>query len=171
MRIVRLLLAGALLFPALVLEVTVLSRLPLPGATPDVVLVVVVALAVAYGPRFGVGAGFAAGLVADLSPPADSAAGRWALVLGLVGFVAGTASARMRRSSFLPVLVVAVAAAASVVGYGATGFLAGEFAGSWGVVNRLIPTAVLYAVVLSPLIVTPVLAVVRRLEPDPPTPH
>ena len=166
-RILRLVTACAMVVSALVLEVTVLSQLPLPGATPDLVLVVVVALAIGYGPRFGAVAGFSAGLAADLMPPADSAAGRWALVLGLVGYVAGTTGTRMRRSALLPVLLVAGASVASVAGYAATGVLAGESAVSWGVVNRLIPSAVLYAVVLSPFIVSPVLAVCRRLESDP----
>jgi rod shape-determining protein MreD len=167
MRILRLITAVAVLAAALVLQVTVLSRLPLPGATPDLVLVVVVALAIAYGPTFGTIAGFAVGLAADLVPPADLAVGRWALVLGLVGYVAGLASTRMRCSAFLPMLMVAGAAVVSVVGYAATGVLAGETGASWRVVNRLIPTAVLYALVLSPIVVSPVLAVVRRLEPDP----
>lgn len=167
MRVLRFVAVSALLVTALVLQVTVFSRIPLPGATPDLVLVVVVALAVAYGPGLGSMAGFAAGLAADLMPPADSAVGRWALVLGLVGYVAGTASTRMRRSPLLPVLMVAAASALSVVGYAATAVIARNSGASWGVVNRLIPTAVLYAVVLSPFIVSPVLALVRRLDSEP----
>ena len=35
--------------------------------------------------------GFAAGLALDLAPPADHLAGRWALALVVVGYVAGRA--------------------------------------------------------------------------------
>lgn len=163
----RLLFAGALISSALVVEVAVLSRLPLPGATPHLALVVVVALAIGLGPGFGAISGFAAGLGADLVPPADSAIGRWALVLSVVGYAAGMVGSGMRRSVLVPVLVVAVAALGSVLGYAATGAVFGDSPVSWRVVKRLIPTAVLYAVVLSPFIVSAVLAVVRRLEPDP----
>lgn len=161
----RSLLAAVLIASALVLEVTTLSQLPLPGATPDLVLVTVVALAIGYGARFGMVVGFAAGLGLDLVPPADSAAGRWALVLGLVGYGAGLVSMRMRRSGVVPVLVVALAAASSLLGYAATAVLSGDSPTAWSAANRLIPTAVLYAVGLSPFVVFPVLAVVRR------TPH
>ena len=61
----------------------------LPGATPDLVLLVVVALALADGPGFGCAVGFAGGLLLDLVPPADGTVGRWALVLTLVGWLAG----------------------------------------------------------------------------------
>lgn len=168
MRPVRAVVAAAVLLAALVVQVAVLARLPLPGATPDLVLVVVVALAVGYGPRFGAGAGFAAGLASDLVPPADSAAGRWALVFALVGYGAGLVSSRMRRSVLVPVLVVGMAAAVSIVGYAATALLVGDAPVAWNAVNPLVPTGVLYAVVLSAFVVPAVLAVVRRLEPDPP---
>ena len=104
----------ALVIASVAAQVTFMSRLPLPGATPDLVLVVVVALAVAYGPGFGLTVGFGAGLALDLVPPADHEIGRWALVLALLGYAAGLAAGPARRSAFLPVLVVAVASGASV---------------------------------------------------------
>ncbi|MEV5414247.1 rod shape-determining protein MreD [Thermopolyspora sp. NPDC052614] len=72
------------------LQVSVVERLPLPGgAAPDLVLAAVVLIAVARGAVAGTLAGFAAGLAADLPPPADSVAGRSALVLCLVGHLCG----------------------------------------------------------------------------------
>ena len=77
MRINRVLLPAALVVVALVIQVSVLSRLHLPGAVPDLLLLVVLALAMTYGHVEGALIGFGAGLLADLAPPADHAAGRF----------------------------------------------------------------------------------------------
>src|SRR3712207_6782816 len=58
----RLALASALVLLALVLQLSILPLLNLPGATPDLVLLCVVGLALAAGPMTGTGVGFAAGL-------------------------------------------------------------------------------------------------------------
>jgi len=83
---------------ALALQVTLFARLPLPGATPDLVLLVVVGLALSHGPAFGLVLGFAAGLASDLVPPADHEIGRWAFVLTLLGYLAGSARDDSRPS-------------------------------------------------------------------------
>jgi len=87
----RVLLAAALVLAALAVQVAMLSRLPLPGATPDLVLLVVVALALAHGSTFGLMTGFLAGLATDLVPPAEHEVGRWAFVLTVLGYLAGLA--------------------------------------------------------------------------------
>lgn len=74
---------------ALVLQTTVFPHLAWRGIGPDVVLVVVVAGGLARGAHFGMVLGFASGLLLDLAPPADHVAGRWALALLVVGYVAG----------------------------------------------------------------------------------
>jgi len=72
------------------LQVTVVARLPLPGAAvPDLVLAAVALFAVVHGAVPGTLAGFAAGLVADLVPPADAVTGRSALVLCVTGYLCG----------------------------------------------------------------------------------
>lgn len=73
MKFNRILLSATLIVVALVVQVSVLARLQLPGAVPDLVLLTVVALALAYGPVSGSLIGFTAGLLADLAPPADHA--------------------------------------------------------------------------------------------------
>lgn len=163
----RVLLAVALVVVAAALQVTVLARLPLPGATPDLLLLVVVGLALAYGPGFGLAAGFGAGLAADLAPPADHEVGRWALVLTLIGYLAGMARDESRRSAFVPLVVVAVAGAASVLMYAGLGALMDDPNVTWPAVRDLLPTAVVYDVVLSAFVVPAVLAMARRAEPDP----
>lgn len=89
MRFNRMLLATTLVIVALVIQVSVLARLHLPGAVPDLVLLTVVAFALVYGHVGGCLIGFGAGLLSDLVPPADHAAGRYALVLCVIGYVAG----------------------------------------------------------------------------------
>ena len=65
------------------------SHLAVQGVVPDLVLLVVVAAGLAYGSELGLVLGFGAGLLLDLAPPADHYAGRWALALMVVGYVAG----------------------------------------------------------------------------------
>jgi len=158
--------AGVLVALALAVQVTLLSRLPLPGATPDLVLLVVVGLALCHGPGFGLVLGFAAGLATDLVPPADHEIGRWAFVLTLVGYLAGTARDETRRSAFVPLAVVAAAAAGSVLLYAGLGALMDDAHVTWGAVMELLPTAVVYDVVLSAFAIPAILAVVRRTEPE-----
>ena len=162
----RVVVAVVLVVVALVTQVTFLARLPLPGATPDLVLLVVVALALAHGPGFGLVCGFAAGLGEDLVPPADHEVGRWALVLTLVGYLAGAARGETRRSAFVPLVVVGVAGAASVLLYAGLGALMDDPHVTSGAVTALIPTAILYDVVLSAFVVPGVLAMTRWAEPE-----
>jgi rod shape-determining protein MreD len=89
----RNLLATIVVIAALVLQVTVANRLPLPGSViPDLVLLAVVALALVNGSLLGLVAGFCAGLATDIVPPADHTIGRYALVYCLIGYVCGLAS-------------------------------------------------------------------------------
>lgn len=151
---------------AVVVQASVLARLSLPGATPDLVLLVVVGLGLAYGPTPGLVAGFGAGLAVDLAPPAAHEVGRWALVLTLIGYVAGLSRPETRRSAFVPLMVVAAAAAASVLLYAGLGALIDDPSVTWRAVSRLLPSAVVYDVVLSAFALPAVLAVARRAELD-----
>src|SRR5215472_4472914 len=75
---------------AVVVQVSVLNRLLLPGGgVPDLVLVLVCALALASGPVSGMVIGFAAGLSLDLAPPGSAMVGQYALVFCLAGWAAG----------------------------------------------------------------------------------
>ena len=127
-----------------------LSRLPLPGATPDLLLLVVVGAGARLRARRRPGRGFGAGLAADLVPPADHAVGRWALVLSRHRL---PRRAGARRA---PALGVRAAGgrrgrrrAASVLLYAGLGALMDDPNVTWAAVRALLPTAVLYDVVLS----------------------
>jgi rod shape-determining protein MreD len=74
---------------ALLLQVTVFPHFAWDGVVPDLVLLAVVGAALVTEPRFATLLGFGAGLLLDIAPPADHAAGRWALALLVVGYVVG----------------------------------------------------------------------------------
>ncbi|MEU7555678.1 rod shape-determining protein MreD [Streptomyces sp. NPDC044571] len=169
MRFNRILLASTLVVVALVIQVTVLGRLQLPGAVPDLVLLTVVALALVYGHLSGALIGFAAGLLADLAPPADHAAGRYALVLCVIGYVAGLArpdSGRF-RSAWGPLLTVVGAAIGSTLLYAGVGALVGDTAARHVGLTGLLFTATLYDLLLAPFTVPFIMALARRAENDP----
>ena len=105
---VRWLVTASLLVVALVLQVTIFPPLVpdffAQGVVPNFCLLVVVAAALVRGPEQAAVLGFVAGLLLDLVPPADHVAGRWALALVVVGYVAGrlrpdTARAAASRAS------------------------------------------------------------------------
>lgn len=60
MRVNRILLSSALVVAALVIQVSVLARLHLPGAVPDLLLLTVLGLAMVYGHVGGALVGFGA---------------------------------------------------------------------------------------------------------------
>ncbi|CAM5676269.1 Cell shape-determining protein MreB [Streptomyces violaceorubidus] len=129
-RVNRILLSVALVVVALVIQVSVLARLHLPGAVPDLLLLTVLGLALVYGHVGGALVGFGAGLLADLAPPADHAAGRYALVLCVIGYLAGLArpdNGRL-RSATGPMVVVAAAAIGTTLLYAGVGALVGDTA-------------------------------------------
>ncbi|WP_019630380.1 rod shape-determining protein MreD [Actinomadura atramentaria] len=157
--------AALVLVVALVLQVSVANRLPLPGGvTPDLVLLTVVALALVYGSLTGVVVGFCAGLASDIIPPADHTIGRYALVYCLIGYLCGMAATEMDRRSVVPFVAVAVGALAGTLLYAITGMLLGDPRASWTIVARMVPLQVFYDVVASPFVVWAVLRVTRRYE-------
>ncbi|MFD3560030.1 rod shape-determining protein MreD [Streptomyces sp. NPDC058686] len=169
MRFNRLLLSATLVVVALVVQVCVLARLQLPGAVPDLVLLTVVGLALVYGHVGGAFIGFGAGLLADLAPPADHAAGRYALVLCLVGYLVGLAKPDngQLRSAFGPMVVVVAAAIGSTLLYAGVGALVGDTAARHVGIGSLLFTAALYDLLLAPFTVPFIIALARRADPDP----
>lgn len=169
MKLNRILLSAALVVVALVVQVSVLARLQLPGAVPDLVLLTVVALALAYGHVTGALVGFTAGLLADLAPPADHAAGRYALVLCVVGYLCGLARPENGRlkSATGPMAVVVVAALGSTLLYAGVGALVGDTAARHVGLGFLLFTAALYDLLLAPFTVPLIMALARRAENDP----
>lgn len=168
MRINRILLSAPLVVVALVIQVTILARLQLPGAVPDLLLLVVVALALVYGHVGGALIGFFAGLLADLAPPSDHAIGRYALVLCVIGYAAGLTrpDSGRHRSATLPLLVVIGAAIGSTLMYAGVGALVGDTAARHVGIVGLLLSATLYDLLLAPFTVPLVMALARRTDSD-----
>jgi rod shape-determining protein MreD len=168
MRFNRMLLSTALVVVALVIQVSVLARLHLPGAVPDLLLLTVLGLALVYGHVGGALVGFGAGLLADLAPPADHAAGRYALVLCVIGYLAGLAKPDngQLRSATGPMAVVVAAAVGSTLLYAGVGALVGDTAARHVGLTNLLFTAALYDL-LAPFVVPGIMALARRAENDP----
>lgn len=169
MRLNRILLPTVLVVFAMVAQVSVLARLHLPGAVPDLLLLTVLGLAISYGHVAGCLIGFFAGLLADLAPPADHAVGRYALVLCVIGYVAGLfkpESGRLRTAAG-PMLVVIGAAIGTTVLYAGVGSLVGDTAGAHVGLAKLVFTATVYDLLLAPFVVPLVMAMARRFDHDP----
>ncbi|MEV0369342.1 rod shape-determining protein MreD [Streptomyces sp. NPDC050636] len=168
MRINRILLATPLVVIALVAQVSILARLQLPGAVPDLMLLVVVGLALVYGHVGGALTGFGAGLLADLAPPSDHAIGSYALVLCVIGYAAGLTrpESGRHRSATIPLVVVVGAAVGSTLLYAAVGSLVGDSAARHVGIGGLLLSATIYDLLLAPFTVPLVMALARRTEND-----
>jgi rod shape-determining protein MreD len=166
MHVNRILLSTTLVIVALVFQVTVLARLQLPGAVPDLMLLVVLALALVYGHTGGCLVGFGAGLFTDLAPPADHAVGRYALVLSVIGYLAGLAKPESGklRTAVGPLVVVVAAAAGTTLLYAGVGVLISDNNADHVGLGTLILTAALYDLLLAPFVVPLVMWLARRAE-------
>ncbi|MFD8278223.1 rod shape-determining protein MreD [Streptomyces solisilvae] len=169
MHLNRIVLSTCLVVFALVVQVCVLARLQLPGAVPDLLLLVVLGLALVYGHTGGALIGFGAGLLADFAPPADHAAGRYALVLCVIGYLAGLAKPEtgQLRSATGPMLVVVAAAIGATLLYAGVGILVGDDAARQVGLGKLLFTAALYDLLLAPFAVPVIMGLARRSENDP----
>lgn len=160
----RFLLGTATVLTVLLLQGTVVARLPLPGAAPDLVLVLVLAFGLAEGPLSGMVTGFVAGLLADLL--ADHQLGRLALAYAVVGYLVGLLQDDSERSSFVPFLAVALGSLGALLIYGFEGALLGDARVTLGAALRALVSLVPYDVVLTPFVVPAVGALVRRVDVD-----
>jgi rod shape-determining protein MreD len=161
----RLLLGASAITVALALQVSVLPRLHLPYAEPDLVLLAVLALSAVWGPNLGALAGFLAGLAVDLAPPSVTAAGRHAIVLTLVGALAGRAAAEAHRSALRTSLLTGLYAGAATLGNAVLGTLLGEGGtlSSAGLFQGTLACA-LYTAVATPLVLPGLSALARRAD-------
>ena len=151
---------------AVMLQLTLLSRLGLPGATPDLVVVSVVALALAYGPLTGAVVGFAAGLVLGFTPPAGGVIGLQALIFLAIGFLTGAVIDPRDRT--VPVLMgmVGLSTGAATLAYAV---LIAGFGGKeviWDTVPALVLTSSLYGLILAPMVIPTISWLVRRVTPE-----
>lgn len=122
-----LLIVTGLAAAAVVLQTSVLSAFAVNQMVPQLALLVVVAVGLSRDAHAGIAAGFVAGLMLDLAPPADHAAGRWALALLLAGFVAGqVGQSAYRVRPLLALITTAVCSLVATVTFALTGVLTSE---------------------------------------------
>jgi rod shape-determining protein MreD len=167
MTFTRILLSAMLVLTAAVLQVTVVNRLPLPGAGPDLVLLVVIGLAVVVGPTAGASIGFGAGLLVDLMPPTATEVGRWALVFCVIGYLAGQIQVDARRSALIVLGAVAGLSALAALLFAAVGLLFGDPRVSGDLVVSTTVSSVLYDLLLAPFVIPGVMALTRRTALNP----
>jgi rod shape-determining protein MreD len=159
-------LVAVLVLLGVLVDSVVLAPLNLPGAPPNVVLLVVAALALVFGSVGGAFTGFFAGLAVDVLPPADHLVGRYALVLCLVGYLVGLLREEARDSVLLALVTVAVAAAVATVAYSVLGGVLGDDRVGTATLVRSLPYSIVYDVVLAPFVVPWVMALARRAQPQ-----
>jgi rod shape-determining protein MreD len=107
----------AALLVATFLQASIAPHLAVFGVVPNVLLLVVVTLALVEGPVPGAFAGFTAGVLLDML--GTSVIGPWALVLCVVGYVAGTLNANMFAEGWLlPITVAFMASLLAELSYG-----------------------------------------------------
>jgi len=160
----RALLIVAALLTGLVLQTTLLSRLGLPGATPDLVLVIVLVLAMAAGPGPGAVIGFSAGVLVDVAPPATGSIGQTAAVYAIAAFVAGHLTLDAGAFDLRSVLVIGGLTGAVTLGLSVTGAALSSHV-TWAAVPWFVVTSALYAAVLA-LAVLPVIGLLYRGAAD-----
>ena len=144
------------LFAAVVVQLTVVNRLPLPGGTaPDLVLLLVTAVAVSTGPMTGLLTGFAGGLALDIAPPATHYAGEYALVFCLAGYfaariAAASAATTGERNPWVELGAMAAATAAGEAGKAGLGLLLSDPDVTGPAIKHVLPGAIAWDLLLTP---------------------
>jgi rod shape-determining protein MreD len=166
MTLARVLTSVAAVVVALVLQVTVFPHVAWQGIVPNLVLLVVVAAALIRGPEFAAALGFVGGVALDLAPPADHVAGRWALALVVVGYLAGRLRQDQKPTTSTVVLTVAGASFVGTSVFALTGMVLDDPGTDVGGLLTVVLVAVLWDVLLTPFVLPPLLAMFRKLEPE-----
>jgi len=110
---------------ALIIDLTVLSRVRVAGTMADLMLLLAIAAGVTGGPVRGAVVGFVSGMTVDLF--LQTPLGLSALVFSIVGYAVGTAEAGILRSSWwIPVLTAFVASVAGELAFAVMGSVVGD---------------------------------------------
>ncbi len=150
---------------AVTLQVALFPAIAYAGVVPNLALLVVVAAALVRGPEFAAVIGFLSGLAIDLAPPADHVAGRWALALVVVGYLAGRVRHDARTSAIAAVLTVAASSFIGTSIFALSGMVLADPAVPVTEALAVVPTAVLYDVLLTPFVLPLMMRLFARLEP------
>jgi rod shape-determining protein MreD len=160
------LIIGTFTLLAVLVELTLLTRLGIPGATPDLVVVTVVAIALAMGPVQGAVAGFVSGLLLDLAPPGDTLVGVNAIVYIAIGFITGVVVDPRDRTVPIMMGIVGLSTGAAVLVISALDTMLGSDRVDWEQVPALALSSALYGLILAPGVILVVSWVVRKSTPE-----
>lgn len=157
---------GTSVFFAVIVQLTLLSRLGFSGATPDLVVVTVVALALALGPLPGAASGFAAGVLLDLSPPSDTLVGVNAIIYLVIGFIAGYWVDPRDRTLPIMAAIAALSTGSAALSTAAIDTLLGGGNVNWAEVPWITLSAALYGLALAAVVIPLVGILARKLAPE-----
>ncbi len=167
MSILRRVVTAFIVILAVALQSAVIARWNLPGATPDLVLVIVAAFGMKQQAGRAAFLGFAAGLLLDATPPAVGLMGISAMTFAIIGFLAAQLRTDITRSPLGPLAFVAAAAVANVVMQAALGGLLGDATISLTQLPLTAVASAFYCVLLATPIVPLVRGLLRVLMPAP----
>jgi len=165
MSLVRTLVLALLVTAAVVLQVAAFSYLSYDGVVPNLALLLVVGAALVRGPDFAMVLGFFAGLAIDLAPPADHVAGRWALALVVVGYLAGRVRHDAGSSAVAAVVTVAASSFVGTSVFALSGLVLRDPSVPVAEALAVIPIAVVYDVLLTPFVLPLAMRLFRRMQP------
>jgi len=149
--------AGALLFVAVVLQLSIMAQITILGGHPNLLLVTLVCVSLLRGAVFGAVAGFAAGFLADTG--VFGTLGFTALLLTLAGYWTGRYGETTGRDrAHAPMLSIAVITLVYQVAALVLRYMLGQNAPGGEVFAGLFPT-----MLLNLLLTFPVYALTRRL--------
>jgi rod shape-determining protein MreD len=152
-----------LILIAVVMQLTLLNGLRLPGGgVPDLVLVLVAALAEAQGPLAGLITGFAAGLCLDLAPPGSALIGQYALVFCLAGWAAGRLASAAGRSPLRSALLMGAVVAAAEAASATLGLALVPAEVTLAEVRAILPSSIVYDLLLCPFVMYLVVLAIAR---------
>jgi len=149
--------AGALLFVAVVLQLSIMAQITILGGHPNLLLVTLVCIALLRGAMFGAVAGFCAGLLADTG--VFGTLGFTALLLTLAGYWVGRYGETTGRDrAHAPVLSIAVITFLYQVAALVLRYMLGQNAPGGEIFTGIVPT-----ILLNLILTWPVYALTRRL--------
>ena len=152
------------IFFAVVFQPTFLARLSLPGATPDLVIVVLCCWAITKGPEVGAIAGFMAGFLIDVAPPGNHIMGIASIILAIIGYVIGIVGGGQSRSFFRPLVISGVGATSFFLFRSLSGVFVGNFI-SLNVFSVNFLTQGIYAAALAIFVYPGITFLDRKLGP------
>ncbi len=158
--------AGALLFVAAIVQVSILNSVSVLGGTPDLLLVTLIAVALMRGSIFGAAGGFFAGLVVDTATLETM--GVTALLLTLAGYWIGRYGETTGRGRRAPLLSVGVVTILYAFGALLLRFMIGESDSARVVLLDALPPSLMFNLLIAApvyLFCRWVLSLGRRIEP------